>query len=198
MKKITIAAIAALLSLNFSYSQDLITIKSGEDMQAQILEVGQSEVKYKKFDNLNGPIFTILKSDILIIRYENGTKDIFSNKTKNEKLATEILSNENQFLKGQMDAAKFYKGYSGAGTGTLISSLISPIVGLIPAIATSSSKPNDDNLGYPNADFMNNADYYNGYTQKAKKIKQGRVWTNWGIGFGVNLAAILVLTQASN
>ena len=28
----------------------------------------------------------------------------------------------------------------------------------------------------------------------AKKIKQGRVWKNWGIAFGVNLIAALILT----
>ena len=61
-----------------AYSQDLITTKKGEDIQTKVLEINTTEVKYKKADNLEGPIYTILKSDILIIRYANGTKDIFN------------------------------------------------------------------------------------------------------------------------
>ena len=75
-----------------AYSQDLITTKKGEDIQTKVLEINTTEVKYKKADNLEGPIYTILKSDILIIRYANGTKDIFneekeivSPKTENSK-----------------------------------------------------------------------------------------------------------------
>jgi len=34
---------------------------------------------------------------------------------------------------------------------------------------------------------MKNPDYYKGYTKKAKRIKQGKVWKNWGVGSGVNI-----------
>jgi hypothetical protein len=78
----------------------------------------------------------------------------------------------------------------------LFTSLLSPIVGLIPAIATSSSQPNRNNLSFPDEKLMENSDYFMGYTKKAKKIKQGRVWTNWAIGFGANLVAILILSSS--
>jgi hypothetical protein len=35
--------------------------------------------------------------------------------------------------------------------------------------------------------------YYNGYTQKSKKIKQGKVWMNWAIAFGANVVAVVVI-----
>ncbi|NBR57298.1 MAG: hypothetical protein EBU05_09765, partial [Chitinophagia bacterium] len=47
-----------------------------------IIEVGISEVIYKKIDNLNGPNFSILKSDLSMIRYENGTKEEFKEAVK--------------------------------------------------------------------------------------------------------------------
>jgi len=59
-------------------AQDLITKKDGTDIQAKILEVTSTEVKYKKYSNLEGPTFTLLKSDILIVRYENGENEVFS------------------------------------------------------------------------------------------------------------------------
>lgn len=60
-------------------AQDVITLKDGSDVQAKILEVTTSEIKYKKYSNPDGPVFTIKKSDVLIVRYENGEKDVFSN-----------------------------------------------------------------------------------------------------------------------
>jgi hypothetical protein len=83
MKKIILTTVVSIFTTSLCFSQDMITKKSGEDIQVKVIEVTTTEVKYKKFDNLNGPTFTILKSDILMIRYENGTKDIFSVETKN-------------------------------------------------------------------------------------------------------------------
>ena len=63
---------------NMIKAQDTLSIRSGENMLVKVIEVGTSEVKYRKLDNLNGPVFSILKSDLLMIKYENGTKDDFS------------------------------------------------------------------------------------------------------------------------
>ena len=67
------------------YSQDMITTKSGEDIKAKVLEITFHEVKYKKAENIEGPIYTISKSDILLIRYGNGSKDMFNQEEKIEK-----------------------------------------------------------------------------------------------------------------
>jgi len=192
MKKI-IATFTAVLVLTFCSGQDVITKKSGEDVEARILKVGTEEVEYKKFDNLDGPLFTMLKSDILLIRYENGTKDIFDE----EKSEGPRFSND-LFLKGQADASIYYKGYQPAGTGTLVVGLISPLVGLIPAIACSATPPKDENLDFPSSEFMKRSEYYHGYTLKAKKIKKGKVWKNWGIALGVNVLAVLFITAGQN
>ena len=75
------------------YSQDIITTKKGEDIVAKVLEVNVNEVKDKKYNNPQGPIYLLLKSDILLIRYENGTKDIFYEEEKNiTENITEISS----------------------------------------------------------------------------------------------------------
>lgn len=105
-----------------------------------------------------------------------------------------FMLNENDlYVQGRLDASRYYTGYKGAGTGTLITSLLSPLVGLIPAIATSSSSPNEENLGYPDVELIKQREYYDSYTHQAKKIKQKKVWTNWAIGFGVNLVGVLIL-----
>jgi len=67
-----------ICSSNIIKAQDTLSMRSGENILVKVIEVGTSEVKYKKIDNLNGPIFSMLKSDLLIIKYENGTSEDYS------------------------------------------------------------------------------------------------------------------------
>lgn len=196
MNKVILTTLTTIFTLTFCFSQDIMTKKSGVDIPAKVLEIGQTVIKYKKFDNQEGPTYTIKKSEVLMVRYENGTNDIFDEEETIEKISSiDLLSSGDLFILGQSDASRYYRGYKGAGTGTLIIGLISPLVGLIPAIACSSTQPKEINLSYPNSELMRKADYYHGYTQKSKKIKQGKVWTNLGIAFGVNLIAVVILTS---
>ena len=186
-----------LFAFSICFSQDIITKKTGEDIASKILEVGYDEVKYKKFEFKDGPTYTLPKSEIFLIRYENGTKDIFNTSESDKTEETVAVTGDNLFRKGEADASLYYKGHRGAGTGTLITGLLSPIVGLIPAIATSASKPKYKNLGFPNEKLMENPDYFMGYTKRAKKIKQGKVWLNWGIAMSVNIVAVVVITATA-
>ena len=71
-----------ICSSNIIKAQDTLSMRSGENILVKVIEVGTSEVKYKKIDNLNGPNFSILKSDLSMIRYENGTKEEFKEAVK--------------------------------------------------------------------------------------------------------------------
>jgi hypothetical protein len=95
------------------------------------------------------------------------------------------LGKENFFILGQTDAKTYYKNSAGASWGTFGVGLLSPLVALIPAIATSAKVPKVQNLNYPSADLFNNEEYKRGYTSKAKKLKQGRVWGAWGASLGL-------------
>lgn len=66
----------AALFATSSYAQDVISLKSGNKVSAKILEINTSEIKYKRFDNPNGPTYVVSKSDIQKIEYENGTVDL--------------------------------------------------------------------------------------------------------------------------
>lgn len=84
------------------FAQDLITTKKGEDIQATILEVSTKEVKYKKYNNPDGPTFVLNKSDIVMVRYENGEKDIFG---------TEASSSPSNHASGEIREGMKYKEY---------------------------------------------------------------------------------------
>jgi len=95
-----------ICSSNNIKAQDTLSMRSGENILVKVIEVsnvrlkqkntfkgyievGTAEVKYKKFDNLNGPVFSMLKSDLLMIKYQNGTSDDFNKeaqKIKNQKI----------------------------------------------------------------------------------------------------------------
>jgi hypothetical protein len=45
-------------------AQDKIFLKSGENIEAIIIEVNLNDIRFKKFSNLEGPLRTIKKSDI--------------------------------------------------------------------------------------------------------------------------------------
>lgn len=182
-----LSMLAIVLACTTCYAQDILTMKSGEDISGKVIEVNTTSVKYKKFDAQDGPIYEVLKSDLVMIRYEDGTKDIFS--TSNIALS----DNAELYTRGQRDAAIYYKGYKSAGTGTFVVGLLSPLAGLIPAIACASTTPKDKNLDYPDSDLMQNPDYHRGYVQAARKIKRNKVWKNWGITLGINFVAALAL-----
>ena len=42
------------------------------------MEISPSEIRYKRFDNLEGPTRVILRADVFAINYENGTRDVFN------------------------------------------------------------------------------------------------------------------------
>ena len=98
-----------LCSVFFSFiahSQDLITTKKGEDIQTKVLEINTTEVKYKKADNLEGPIYTILKSEVLMIRYANGSKDIFTERFHTIKKETMKPKQEEMIIEVEQDTIK--------------------------------------------------------------------------------------------
>ena len=86
MKSICIFLIVTLISMG-SFSQnsdcDNIIYKNGEELSAKILEITTSFVKYKRCENLEGPTYSLELYKILIIKYKNGTKDVFNSTESN-------------------------------------------------------------------------------------------------------------------
>ena len=81
MKKEILTFLLFIIVTN-CYSQDTIFQKSGDEFQGKVIEVGVTEIKYRKIDSLDGPLYSILRTDVAMIRYENGTKDIFNDEKK--------------------------------------------------------------------------------------------------------------------
>ena len=74
MKRILFQAAFMLLSTTVS-AQDVIVKKNGEEIRAK---VGEQSIRYRKFTNLTGPVYSIARGEVFVIRYESGAKDIIT------------------------------------------------------------------------------------------------------------------------
>ena len=66
-------------------AQDKITLLNGTEIIAKLNEISDTEVKYKLFDNQNGPDRVLLKKDIFSIKYENGKIEVYNSGNLNSE-----------------------------------------------------------------------------------------------------------------
>ena len=107
MKKSYLTSMLALVCCTVS-AQDIILKKNADEIQAKVLKVTETEIEYKKWENLDGPIYTIPANEIFIIKYQNGSKDIIS--ANSARTRSDIAGN---FPKYQGEIAAAY----GLGVG---------------------------------------------------------------------------------
>ena len=81
MKKIALLLVVVIGLGITTNAQDVIILKTGNEIKSLVNEVGPDYVMYKKWENQTGPSYYQRKDEVLIIMYENGTKDIFSEAT---------------------------------------------------------------------------------------------------------------------
>jgi hypothetical protein len=87
-----------LISATLS-AQDIITLKNGEEIKAKVTAVNPNDIQYRKFNDNDGPLYTKYKSEVFMIKYANGSKDVFSNTTGSTSTNTFIDPNTQRELK---------------------------------------------------------------------------------------------------
>ncbi|MBL7864210.1 MAG: hypothetical protein JNK10_05000 [Cyclobacteriaceae bacterium] len=71
---------------------DKIHNKDGTIVQAKVLEILPTEIKYKKASNPDGPTYTILKSDVTKIVYANGEEEVMKGAPAKKGIPTEEIA----------------------------------------------------------------------------------------------------------
>jgi hypothetical protein len=69
--------VATLMVVHVAQSQDYLFTINYDTLKTKILEVNEYDVKYKDFDNLEGPVYIINKYRIDKIIYQNGKVEYF-------------------------------------------------------------------------------------------------------------------------
>jgi hypothetical protein len=68
-------------------AQDVIVKKDQSTVMSKVLEITSTEIKYKKWNNQEGPTYSISRSEVLSINFENGEVEKFS-EVKNDQTNT--------------------------------------------------------------------------------------------------------------
>ena len=117
------ACFALLIANIFSANaQDYIILKNGAQIKAKVIEINFSEIKYKLFENPDGPTQTLKRNNVFVIDYPNGylvispiqgraytrvVRPVADNTNKNESTYTQFYAEDIIVLKnGQEIKAK--------------------------------------------------------------------------------------------
>lgn len=80
MKKQILLILVLALWSSASFAQDIIVKTNGDQIKSKVLEITDNTIKYKAYDFLNGPTRDIDKSEVFMIIYSNGKREIFTTK----------------------------------------------------------------------------------------------------------------------
>jgi hypothetical protein len=126
MVKIFIFSVLIILPFMKAWGQDVIIKKTGEEIKAKVTEILDMDIKYKKFDNLGGPVYSIKKSEVVLIIYENGSKEVIN--AQNSPVVSQSQQTQN------MNSAVTNGRIGRARAGSILNYvLIAPIIGLTAA-----------------------------------------------------------------
>ncbi len=105
IKSILLTLIASFFCM-ISFSQDIMIMKSGDELKVKVIEVLPDAIKYKKWDNQDGPTeknkkqdeakvvkINLGRKDGLFIGYDFIVIDINTNSSKSDIVASEVFEN---------------------------------------------------------------------------------------------------------
>lgn len=182
------------LYLSIGMAQDKIMKADGSLMEAKIERITRDSVFAMIPDSITGNL-VFAKSELSAIFFRDGVK-IYFTESASDYLPADSAGYGADYQRGIEDANRNYINYSTAGTITLLTSMVFPVVGLIPALSCSHTSPRPENLGIVPNPSVTGADYLAGYTRQAKRIKSKKVWKNYAIGAGIGVSYRLLYAAA--
>ena len=108
MKQFLFTAIFVAITV-FCFAQDIIVTTDARKIDAKIMEVSDTEVKYKETDNLDGPTFIISTNNISSIIYANGKVSLYQQSSTEGKIQGDMDSGPSYITR--LGDTYTYKGY---------------------------------------------------------------------------------------
>jgi ABC-type lipoprotein release transport system permease subunit len=87
MKRIFLLSIITFISFS-SFCQDIIIKVDGNEIKVKVVEITIETIKYRNFDQLDGPLRNISKNDVFMIIYEDGTREVYKETANNSESST--------------------------------------------------------------------------------------------------------------
>lgn len=175
-----------------NYAQDTIVKMDGTEIPAIVKEITLDEIFYLLPDSLEGPMSTLLKSEVFMIKYANGTREVFTENFRGGDLQiAHGLAPEEMYMKGRQDARFYYQG-DGAMWGSAVSSLFL-FYGLIGPIIIAAVPPDIDNYAPYDRTLLADPNYVSGFKKQAHRKKIGKAATGAAIGTAISLTTIVLI-----
>ena len=81
---------------------DYVIFKNGEEVKAKVFEITPDEIKYRRCDGTNTAIYVTRKTDVFMIKYANGIKEVFKDQPK--------VTNDSYFFTGNNNDTEVHTG----------------------------------------------------------------------------------------
>jgi hypothetical protein len=108
MKNVFFILFAMLVTISTN-AQDVILKTDGSEIKAKVLEITDSQIKYKDFDFQDGPTRNISKTQVFRITYENGTSEIFTKPAENKIVTQQEYTKSTQTLQPTTPQKKIFE-----------------------------------------------------------------------------------------
>jgi len=139
--KIVLILICSLLA-NTIEAQDILIKKNGEEINCKVLELSNENISFSILsatDSLPPETLLVKKAEVFMIRYSNGTKDVFNTASETENKVV-VSAQEKKVVSEQIEVEgrKFYYQNRKLGKSRLIGILRNEKDKQINALVTKS------------------------------------------------------------
>ncbi len=98
--KIILFILSGIFSFG-AFAQDTLYTTKGKIITGKVAEITPTEIKYKRAANPDGPLYVVDRSEIVLIHYKNGSKDVFESSETVNSNNTQTTSNDNTVIVDQ-------------------------------------------------------------------------------------------------
>ena len=104
MKKVILSAITIIACVFQMNAQDLIYLTNGDEVKAKVEEITETQIKYKQWDNQTGPLRSFSISNVFMIIYENGQKEVFTTSQQSVQYTVTTTNTDNVPVQNKVTA----------------------------------------------------------------------------------------------
>lgn len=173
-------------------AQDRIVKVSGEEIAARVLEITLHDVLYQHPDSLQGLVWRLPKSEVFMVKFENGAKEVFEQHMADDlTYAGSSMSPDQLYALGRQEANMFYKG-NGAMWGSAASAMVMFPLGLAGSVIIGATPPKVKTTQVSDVRLLSEQSFMVGYKEQAHRKKKNKALAGAGIATGVQLSLLLL------
>lgn len=96
IRKTAILIAILMFSIIKTIAQDVIIKNDKTEIKSKISEITETAIKYKKWENLEGPTYNIEANEVFMIIYANGQREIINQTSRNSSKTSVVIPNDSK------------------------------------------------------------------------------------------------------